>query len=44
MGQLGRNGHILRQVQPSKTEPRRNRNYEEANHKHWNKNCDKQIS
>ena len=43
MGQPGRNGHILRKVQPSKTEPGRNRNYEQASHKPWNQNCDKQI-
>ena len=32
---------ILKQVQPSKTEPRRNRNYEQPNYKHWNWSCDK---
>ena len=34
----GRNGHILRKVQPSKTEPGRNRNHEQTNHKHQNRN------
>ena len=28
----GRNGQILRKVQSSKTEPGRNRNYEQHNH------------
>ena len=36
----GWNGHILREPQPSKTEPGRNRKYEQTNHKHWNLNCD----
>ena len=27
---------IVRKVQPSKTEPGRNRNYEQPNYKHWN--------
>ena len=31
--QLGRNGQIFRKVQPSKTEPERNRKYEQTNHK-----------
>ena len=30
----GRNGQILRKVQPSNTEPERNRKYEQINHKH----------
>ena len=38
--QPGRNGQILRKLQPSKTEPGRNRNYEQVNHKHWNWICD----
>ena len=32
-GQPGRNGQILRKVKPSKTEPGRNRKYEQTNHK-----------
>jgi len=32
---------ILRKFQSSKTEPGRNRNYEQPNYKHWNRNCDK---
>ena len=40
-GQPGRNGQVLRKVQPSKTEPGRNRNYEQPNYKHWNWSCDK---
>ena len=35
---------ILRKVQSSKTEPGRNRNYEQPNYKHWNWSCDKKIS
>ena len=31
-----RNGQILRKVQSPKTEPRRNKNYKQPNHKHWN--------
>ena len=31
---------IVRKVQSSKTEPGRNRNYEQPNYKHWNENCD----
>ena len=31
---LGKNGQILRKVQSSKTELRRNRNYEQSNYKH----------
>ena len=31
---------ILRKVQSSKTEPGRNRNYEQLNCKHWNWSCD----
>ena len=30
----GRNGQILRKIQSSKTEPVRNRNYEQPNYKH----------
>ena len=30
----GRDGQILRKVQSSKTEPERNRNYEQPNYKH----------
>ena len=30
----------LRKVQSSKIEPRRNRNYEQPNYKHWNWSCD----
>ena len=37
---IGRNGQILRKVQSSKTEPGRNRNYEQPNYKHWNWSCD----
>ena len=33
-GQRGRNGQILRNAQPAKTEPGRNRQYEHTNHKH----------
>ena len=33
-GQPGRNGQILRKVQPSETEPGRNRKYKQTNHKH----------
>ena len=32
---------IFRKVQLSMIEPGRNRNYEQANHKQWNKNCKK---
>ena len=38
--QPGRNGQILRNAQPSETEPGRNRKYEQTNHKHGNWNCD----
>ena len=34
-------GQIFRKVQLSMIEPGRNRNYEQANHKQWNKNCKK---
>ena len=34
-----RNGKILIKVQLSMTEPGRNRNYEQANHKQWDQNC-----
>ena len=30
----------LRKAQPSKTEPGRNRNYEQPNYRHWNWSCD----
>ena len=40
-GQVGRNGRILRKVQPSKTESGRNRNFEQNKHNHWNQNCDR---
>ena len=30
----GRNGHVLRKVQPSKTKPERNRKCGQINHKH----------
>ena len=33
-GQPRENGQILRKVQPPKTEPGRNRNYEQLNYKH----------
>ena len=33
-GQPGSNGQILRNAQPSETEPGRNRKYEQTNHKH----------
>ena len=36
LGQVGRNGQILR-----KTEPGRNRKYEQINHKHGKRNCNK---
>ena len=39
-----RNGQILRKVQPSKTEPGRNRKYEQINHKHGNGKYDKNSS
>ena len=35
---------IFRKVQLSTIKPGRNRNYEQANHKQWNKNCKKKIS
>ena len=35
-GQPGRNGQILRKVKPFKTEPGRNRKYEQTNHKQCN--------
>ena len=34
MDYLGKNGQVLRKVQSSKTEPGRNRNYEQPNYKH----------
>ena len=34
------NGQILRKDQPPRTEPGRNRNYEQPNYKHWNWSCD----
>ena len=37
-GQPRKNGQILTKVQPSKTEPGRNRKYEHTSHKHWNWN------
>ena len=39
--QPGKNGQIPRKIQPSMTEPGRNRNCEQAKYKQWNKNCDK---
>ena len=33
-GQPGRNGQILRKLQPSETELGRNRKYKHTNHKH----------
>ena len=36
MDSLEKNGQILRKVQSSKTEPRRNRNYDQPNCKHCN--------
>ena len=36
MDKLGKNGQILRKVQPSKTEPGRNRKHEQTNQKKWN--------
>ena len=36
----GRIGQILKNVQSSKTEWGRNRNYEQPNYKHWNWSCD----
>ena len=38
--QCRRNGQILTKVQPSKTEPGRNRKYEETKYKYWNWNGD----
>ena len=35
MEEPGRNEQILRKVQSSKTEPGRNRNYQQPNYKHW---------
>ena len=35
-----KNWQILRKVQSSRTEPGRNRNYEQPNYKHWNWSCD----
>jgi len=32
-GQPGRNGKVCREDQPSKTEPGRNRNYNQVNHR-----------
>ena len=43
-GQPGRNGQIFKRVQPSKNEPRRNRNDKQANYKHWNQNSDQKSS
>ena len=40
LGQVGRSGQILRKVQPSTTEPGRNRKYEQINHKHRNRNTE----
>ena len=42
-GRNGRNGQILRKVQSSKTEPGRNRNYEQPNYKHWNWSSDQKY-
>ena len=39
-GQPERNGQIPRKVQFLKTEPRRNRNYEQPNYQYWNWSCD----
>ena len=36
----GKNGQMLRKVQYSKTEPGRNRNYEQPNYKHCHWSCD----
>ena len=41
MDNMERNGQIFRKVQSSKTEPGRNRNYEQPNYKHWNWSYDK---
>ena len=41
-GQPGRKGQ-LRKAQSSKTEPGRNRNYEQPSYKHRNQNCDKNL-
>ena len=35
-GQPRKHRQILTKVQPSKTEPGRNRKYEKTGHKHWN--------
>ena len=43
-GQPGRNGQTLRKAQLSETEPGRNRKYKQTNHKHWNRNSDKNSS
>ena len=38
-----KNGQILRKLQSSKTEPGRNRYYEQPNYKHWNWSCDQNL-
>ena len=38
-----KNGQILRKVQSSRTEPGRNRNYEQPNYKHWNWSCGQNL-
>ena len=43
-GHPRRNRQILRKVQPSNTEPERNRKYEQTNHKYWNWNFDLKTS
>ena len=40
MDNLQEMDRILGEVQSSKTEPGRNRNYEQPNYKHWNWSCD----
>ena len=35
-----KNSGYIRKVQSSKTEPGRNRKYEQPNYKHWNWSCD----
>ena len=38
-----KNGQTHGKVQSSKTEPGRNRNYEQPNYKHWNWSCDQNL-
>ena len=44
MDNLEEMDRFLEKFNSSKTEPGRNRNYEQPNYKHWNWSCDKKIS